>query len=88
MNFLSSNIKYLRIQNKTTPEELADITEKSPLLISAWETNKCEPRLNDIIKISNYFNILIDDLITKDLKVENIDELKKAFQKSKNVNQG
>ncbi len=87
MNFLSTNIKYLRQQNKLTQEELAKIVKKSRVLVSQWESDYRDITTEDIIKLSDYFNISMDTLIGKDLKLStsNQDDLELLFQKNKDI---
>ena len=77
MNYISSNIKYLRIKKGITQIELANVVNKSRVSISQWESNFRGITIEDLTKISNYFNILIDDLIYKDLRFyeDNQDEI-------------
>lgn len=68
MNYLSSNLKYLRIENRLTQDDIAKIVEKTRSLISAWETDERSMTTEDIIKLSNYFNIPMDVLVGQDLR--------------------
>ena len=86
MNYISNNIKYLRLQNGLTQEELANIVDKSRVLISQWESDSRGITTEDIIKLSNYFNIPMDSLVGKDLRNNNnsnLDEIEKLFNKAK-----
>lgn len=69
--FLSSNIKYLRILNKKTQEEVGEICNKTNTAVSNWEKGIREPDAVDLSALSNYFNISIDDLMLKDLRFDN-----------------
>ena len=60
-----NSIKYLRIMNGYTQEELAKklgITQKS---ISLYERNLNYPSTKNLIKLSKVFGITIDELISK-----------------------
>ena len=88
MNYLSNNIKFLRQQKGLTQEELGKVVDKTRSLISAWESSDREISTQDIIKLSNYFNVPMDALISKDLKLEqagSFDELELLFSKTKDI---
>ena len=88
MNFISSNIKYLRLQKGLTQEDLANIVNKSRVLISQWESDSREITTEDIIKLSDYFNVPMDNLVGKDLRVHqnnSFDELELLFDKHKDI---
>ena len=68
--YIASNLKYLRSVNKKTQGDLAKLCNKKNTAISNWEKGIREPNSIDLAKISNYFNVSIDDLIKKDLRFE------------------
>ena len=86
MSYLSKNIKYLRQKNNLTQEDFGKIVNKARSLISAWESDDREISTEDIIKISNHFFVSMDDLVSKDLSIEDNkmqDELDVLFSKYK-----
>ena len=89
MNNLSKNIKFLRQQNKLTQEDIANVVGKARSLISAWESDDRDITTEDIIKLSNYFNVSMDDLVGKDLQMNeqnhHFDELEVLFNKNKDI---
>ena len=87
MNFLSTNIKFLRQNSGLTQEDLAKIVGKSRVLVSQWESDDREITTEDIVKLSDYFNLPMDALVGKDLRVEknNFDELDILFDKNKDI---
>lgn len=87
MNYLSKNIKFLRLQNNLTQEDIAKIVNKSRVLVSQWESYDRDITTEDIIKLSDYFNIPMDSIVGKDLsKEENKpDELEILFSKHKDI---
>lgn len=70
--YIATNIKYLRTINKKTQEELAKVCNKKNTAISNWEKGIREPDAIDLIMISNFFNISIDDLMLKDLRTGDV----------------
>lgn len=85
--FLSSNLKHLRNIKGKTQQEVADYCDKANTAISNWEKGIREPDVIDLAKLSNFFNIPIDDLMLKDLRVSNkpLDELDILFSKHKDI---
>lgn len=88
MNYLSSNIKHLRVQNGLTQEDIAKVVNKSRVLISQWESDSREITTEDIIKLSEYYNVPMDALVGKDLSdttKKHFDELELLFSKNKDI---
>ena len=88
MNYLSKNIKYLRIQRKLTQEDVGKIVGKGRSLISAWESDDRDITTEDIIKLSEYFNVSMDDLVGKNLQLNNNnppDEFETLYKKHKDL---
>lgn len=68
MNFLSSNIRFLRADNRLTQGDLAKIVGKTRSLVSAWELDERSMTTEDIVKLSNHFDIPMDILVGTDLR--------------------
>lgn len=64
---LSQNIKYLRKQRNMSQEKLSRIVNKDRSLIGHWESGSREVTLDDLIKISEFFDVSIDQLLGTDL---------------------
>lgn len=72
MNYLSSNIKFLRKQRKLSQQQLADDLGVKRSNIAAYETKNVEPRLALINEMANYFGVALEDLVITDLKADYI----------------
>lgn len=68
--FFKDNIKFLRKKYKLSQNDVAKIVNKERSLIGHWENGSRSVTLEDIIKLSGYFNITIDQLIGVDLSNE------------------
>lgn len=68
--FFKDNIKFLRKKYKLSQNDIAKIVNKERSLIGHWENGARSVTLEDIIKLSGYFNITIDQLIGVDLSNE------------------
>ena len=62
-NNFASNLKYLRLQNNLTQEELGKRLGKDYSTIGKWENGTRSPIMEDVIKIAEYFNINLSELI-------------------------
>ncbi|NLC97113.1 MAG: helix-turn-helix transcriptional regulator [Erysipelotrichaceae bacterium] len=60
---VSDRIKKLREENNITQQEMADKIGVSRAAIAKWETNKGLPDISNLIRISDIFNISLDELI-------------------------
>ncbi len=68
MNYFTKNLKFLTKAkiNQNQLSHLMNITRQS--ITSLLKTN--EPRASTLIKISDIYNVSIDDLLRKDLEIE------------------
>lgn len=67
MSLVSDNIKYLRKNNHLTQEQLAEKIGIKRSLLGAYEEGRADPRLNNLLKISEIFNVTVDALISEDM---------------------
>ncbi|SEW02299.1 DNA-binding transcriptional regulator, XRE-family HTH domain [Chitinophaga sp. YR573] len=67
MNFFAQNIQLLRKEKGLTQDQMTAAIGVKRNTWSNYETKVSEPDIEKIIAISNYFDIAIDDLMTKDL---------------------
>ena len=74
ITYLGDNIADLRKQSGISQEEFADKLKVSRQAVSKWERNEAYPDTENLIAISNFFNVKIDDLINKDLTSNGIDQ--------------
>ncbi|OSP81148.1 hypothetical protein B9J75_08495 [Leuconostoc citreum] len=65
---LGEKIKHLRQYNKMSQSDLAKSLHVSYQAISNWERNKSYPDKENIIMISNLFNIPLDELMRDEQK--------------------
>lgn len=67
--YISTNIKHLRASRGITQEQLSKVCNKGYTAIGNWEAGIREPNAVDLANLANYFNVSIDDLIKKDLRL-------------------
>ena len=87
-NYFASNLKHLRIQAGLTQEELAKKLNKDYSTIGKWELGQRSPIMGDVFRVSELFNIpleqLIGENITSNGNLSNEkDEIQKLFDKAK-----
>ncbi|KQR95080.1 XRE family transcriptional regulator [Chryseobacterium sp. Leaf180] len=68
MSIFSDNIKVLRGKRETTQQELADSLMITRSRYVSYEDGRSEPPYDVLIRISKYFNISIDLLLTVDIR--------------------
>ena len=72
-NYFYKNLKYLRKQRGFTQEQLAKRLKRDYTTIGKWEKNERTPKLEEVIKIAEFFDVSLHDIIIKDFtKEENI----------------
>ena len=63
MNYFSRNLKLLRVEKNIGQEVLAEKIGVSKGIISMWENGLKEPKISSVIKIADFFEISIDELV-------------------------
>ena len=69
MNY-GKNFKDLRIGKNLSQRELAKATGISQQAISFWEQDKRTPNMDDCIKLADFYQITLDELVGRELKKE------------------
>lgn len=68
MYFLGKNLKFLRKSKDLSQQRLAEELEITRDMINSLENKDANPSFTTLIKIRNYFNVNLDDLIFMDLE--------------------
>lgn len=66
-NYLASNLKFLRKKKGVNQTEVASVLDFKRNTLSNWESEYTEPGLDKLGKLARYFDITIDELVSKDL---------------------
>lgn len=78
---LAKNLKYLRLKNKLSQEEIAEMLgKKSYTTIQKWESGVSEPPMRVAKKLADFFNVGIDDLINIDFEQQSVTPAKKGVK--------
>ncbi|WP_045495622.1 XRE family transcriptional regulator [Chryseobacterium sp. StRB126] len=75
MSKFSDNIVFLRGKKNMTQQELADLLILTRSRYVAYEYGRTEPPIEILLRISKFYNISIDLLLTVDVRKFSIDEL-------------
>ena len=87
-NMFSKNLTYLLDNKYISVQTILNLTNhNSPGLISMWKTGERQIITSDLIKIADYLNLTVDDLLNKDLssKETELDEFEILFDKYKEI---
>ena len=68
MYFFVKNLKFLRKRKNLTQKDLSEILGISLQAVKMMETEQFKPSTDTLIKIRNYFEVNLDDLIFVDLE--------------------
>lgn len=77
MNNIGQIIKGLRKRNGLTQSKLAEIIHVSDKTISKWELGLSIPESDILVKLSEYFNVSVEDLIKENKKILITKDIKK-----------
>jgi len=67
MSLINNNIKFLRKESGWTQQDLANELGVKRPQIGSYEEGRADPRIQTLIKLSDLFNVSVDDLLGKDL---------------------
>ena len=72
--YFSQNLRFLRKNQveKTSQEKFAEVIEIKKPTLGSYESGRAEPKYADLIKLANYYQVNIGDLLTKDLSTQAI----------------
>ena len=63
---IGKNLKYIRKYYNISQEELAKATQITQAAISFWERNERTPNIIDLIKLADYYQISLDELVGRE----------------------
>ena len=72
MSYIGKNIKKIRGIKSLSQQAFAELFDLKRATLGAYEEERSEPKIETIINIANYFSIPIDDLLTKELTVNQL----------------
>lgn len=66
---VSENIRYLRKKMGYTQEQFAELIGIKRSLVGAYEEGRADPRLNNLLKMAEVFEVSLDELISQNVSV-------------------
>ena len=69
MSCIGKNIRKIRTIKGLSQTDFANLFDLTRASISAYEENRAEPKMDATLKIANYFNIPIEELLTHEITV-------------------
>ena len=72
MSLIGRNIKKLRGVKKLSQTAFADLFKLSRTSVGAYEEERADPKIDTIVMIAKYFGITIDNLLTKEMTINEI----------------
>ena len=79
ISFFAKNLKVLRQHYRFSQDELAKRLNIGRNKIASYEGRSIEPKLSLLIEMSHLFEVTLDDMITRDINLYNIDDLKARY---------
>ena len=67
---ISEKIKKIRDDERLTQEQFAEKIYVSRNAVAKWETNRGYPDIQNLIAISEVFNVSLDELVKEDDKIK------------------
>jgi transcriptional regulator with XRE-family HTH domain len=68
MSLFQKNLKYCRKRFGISQEELALQVKRGQSTVGGWENNVSEPNIDNLIMISDFFGVRIDELLRVDIE--------------------
>lgn len=72
MSYIGKNIRKIRISKKMTQTEFAELFNLKRTAVGSYEEGRAEPKIETLIKISDYFKLSLDQLLRKELSINEI----------------
>lgn len=66
--YLAQNLRYLREQKGLSQREFSEIFGLSSSAVTRWEQEQRKPDIEMIVRLSEYFDVTLDELVLKELK--------------------
>lgn len=72
--FFSRNLVYLRgrLEGRISQQRLADELGLKKSTWAAYESARAEPKYGDLVKVADFFQVTVDELLRKDLSRESV----------------
>ena len=72
MSKIGKNIRKIRVVKQLSQASFAQIFNMARPSVGAYEEGRAEPRIDTVVQIGQYFGISIDDLLNKELTINDL----------------
>lgn len=80
-NYFTTNLKYIREQRGISQNKLAEMINVNQTTIARWEDENRIPTIEKAVDVSTALNIPLNDLIGRDLRIEDVEDKKQLSKK-------
>ena len=84
---ISKNFRKLRLFKGLNQTDFAELFSISRSSVGSYEEGRAEPKLETLLKVADYFKLTVDEIIRKELTVNQIARFENPIPKSKNLDQ-
>lgn len=85
-NLFAKNLAYLRKANSKTQDDIGFQVSKRNTTVSNWENGLSDPSLEELVTLSTYFEVPVDDLLKVDLSIANLTAKTEGGKKQQKAN--
>lgn len=85
MDRFSTNLIFLRTKKGLTQAEMKDLVGVERTSWNNYEKNKSKPNLEQFCRIVEYFDVLADDLLFKDITIDEVQFVKRELKPKQNT---
>ena len=72
MSYFGKNIRKIRIAKKMTQTAFADLFDLKRTALGSYEEGRAEAKIDTVIKIADHFKLTLDQLLRKELTINEI----------------
>ena len=84
---IAKNFKKLRLFKSLNQTEFADLFGITRSTVGSYEEARAEPKLETLLKVADHFKLKVDDIIRKELTVNQIAKFEYPLPQAKNMDQ-
>ena len=84
---IAKNFKKLRLFKSLNQTEFAELFGITRSTVGSYEEARAEPKLETLIKVADHFKLNVDDIIRKELTVNQIAKFEYPLPQAKNMDQ-
>jgi len=84
---IAKNFKKLRLFKSLNQTEFAELFGITRSTVGSYEEARAEPKLETLLKVADHFKLKVDDIIRKELTVNQIAKFEYPLPQAKNLDQ-